>query len=199
MTNRRALTLVELLVVLAILGGLIGLLLPAVQAAREKAREAVCKNNLHQLNLAVANFAEAHNRLPVPNPPGLVGGWTIEILPFLEQTNLEQSIQTGVAVANAPNFLLQPPPVFRCPVRDALDETLDSAMHSAHYVFAPTSRRNSYSLYDAPLQVSVPWASGPEMDVASLRRLVGPHHDGFFFASGFQQGIGYMLNGKNIR
>jgi prepilin-type N-terminal cleavage/methylation domain-containing protein len=45
--NRRAVTLVELLVVLVILAGLVGLLLPAVQAAREKAREAVCKNNLH--------------------------------------------------------------------------------------------------------------------------------------------------------
>jgi len=101
-SDRRALTLVEVLVVFAILACLIGLLLPAVQASREKARETVCRNNLHQLNLAVAHYAEAHKRLPAPNPSGLVGGWTIEILPFLEETNLRDEIQSGIAISDAP-------------------------------------------------------------------------------------------------
>ena len=87
MQRRTALTLIEILVVLFILGSLLGLLLPAVQSSREKAREAVCKNNLHQINLAIEHFVEARKRLPDPSTGGVVGGWTIDILPYLEQTD----------------------------------------------------------------------------------------------------------------
>lgn len=192
-------TLVELLVVLAIIAGMIGLLLPAVQSARQKAREAVCKNNLHQLNLAIANFAEAHKRLPAQNLPGAVGGWTIEVLPFLEQSNLEQRVRYGSAIADAPDFLLVPPPIFRCPVRGAIDDTQDSTMRPGNYVFVASDRRDSFSLYDAPVQLAIPWASGPEMAPRTVTKLVGPHHEGFFYARGFQQGIDYVPRDARTR
>jgi len=58
--RRRAMTLVELLVVVAIIGMLVALLLPAIQAARGTARAATCKNNLRQIGLAVLQFCDLH-------------------------------------------------------------------------------------------------------------------------------------------
>jgi len=91
----RAFTLVELLVVIAIIGTLVGLLLPAVQSAREAARRCSCLNNTTQLGLALHNheFHTGHFPAGVTNPDGpiineAVGqhvSWTVHVLPYMEQ------------------------------------------------------------------------------------------------------------------
>jgi competence protein ComGC len=64
MSRRKALTLVELLIVVASMSMLIQLLLPAVQAAREAARRTSCQNNLHQVGVAALNHEAVHKLLP---------------------------------------------------------------------------------------------------------------------------------------
>ena len=89
--NRGGFTLVELLVVIAIIGTLVGLLLPAVQQAREAARRSSCTNQTKQLALACLNYESTRKRLPASNDrdDNSEGwSWIVMILPFLEESNL---------------------------------------------------------------------------------------------------------------
>ena len=90
--RRRGFTLVELLVVIGIIAVLVGLLLPAVQAAREAARRMSCANNLRQIGLAVANYESAWKTFPWGAKAGKATGWTLDIAPYLEQSNVSQTI-----------------------------------------------------------------------------------------------------------
>jgi len=87
----RGFTLVELLVVIAIIGTLVGLLLPAVQAAREAGRRSSCSNNLKQMGLALLNHHDAKKCFPYAQPKE--GGWMKHwILPFIEEEKLYTQI-----------------------------------------------------------------------------------------------------------
>jgi len=90
--SRRGFTLIELLVVIAIISILMGLLLPAVQKAREAASRISCANNLHQLGLAMHNYENAMERLPSSSLGNVAdrgyATWAVMILPQLEQDNL---------------------------------------------------------------------------------------------------------------
>jgi prepilin-type N-terminal cleavage/methylation domain-containing protein len=90
-------TLVELLVVIAIVGVLLGLLLPAVQAARASARRTQCCNNLRQLGVGALNYQAAQKEFPtgarlhkVDDLPGI--SWRVLILPYIEQAHLYDEI-----------------------------------------------------------------------------------------------------------
>ena len=94
----RGFTLVELLVVIAIIGTLVGLLLPAVQAARESARATQCRNNMKQIGIALQNFHDARQsfpyggRIPVTSSGAGNWNWRVDILPFMEETSLYSSL-----------------------------------------------------------------------------------------------------------
>lgn len=87
-------TLVELLVVISIIGILIGLLLPAVQMAREAARRAQCFSNMKNIGIAIHNFADAYRALPLGSDrvAGTEHAWSTRILPYMEQTQIYQQV-----------------------------------------------------------------------------------------------------------
>jgi prepilin-type N-terminal cleavage/methylation domain-containing protein len=131
---RRGFTLVELLVVIAIIATLIGLLLPAVQTAREAARRSACSNNLKQLSLGMAIHEEAKKCYPAGREGSdtcdgapVIGENTsgfVHILPYIEQASL-YSEYTRLAAATTPkanipqafatSLFNETPGAFRCP------------------------------------------------------------------------------------
>jgi len=126
------------LVVIAIIGILIALLLPAVQAAREAARRSQCTNNLKQIGLALHNYADARRVLPYAAPgccnlPG--GTWTTFILPQLEQQAVYNSLNFGLQMTVAPNSTVAAATnlsVFVCPSDPGASQPIMSDRFATH-------------------------------------------------------------------
>lgn len=127
---RRAFTLVELLVVIAVIGILVAILLPAVQWARESARQATCRNNLKQIGLAIHSYQLAHVYYPPSSTTFVENGvwsgnptqyhlhsWASLILPELEQSTLHDLVNYNVSSLDAANAVAAATviPIYRCP------------------------------------------------------------------------------------
>jgi prepilin-type N-terminal cleavage/methylation domain-containing protein/prepilin-type processing-associated H-X9-DG protein len=143
--SRRAFSLIELLVVIAIMATLIGMLLPAVQKAREAANRASCQSNMHQIGLAMHMYHDTYGVLPPgfrrdPVPAALGGkpikqifhrppndlytkiqrpgwGWASLLLPYVEQGNLAEQIDYTLPVESPSNAVACTTPlaIYTCP------------------------------------------------------------------------------------
>ena len=135
---RRGVTLVEALVVIAVIGILLGLLLPAVQKIRQSAYKSACQNNLKQLALAVHSFDATHQQMPpypyLKKPAGssivTTMSWRVALLPFLEQDDLFRTSLTAFDLmpfgADVPPHTgyRQVVPVYACPADGRLRNPL---------------------------------------------------------------------------
>jgi prepilin-type processing-associated H-X9-DG protein len=115
----RGVTLVEMLVVVAITGGLVGLLLPAVQQARESSRSSQCLNNLRQIGIGLHNYYSARDCFPTTvSGGGAIHYWVAQILPYVDENplagvydykvgwnhvNNRQAVQTVVRFMSCPS------------------------------------------------------------------------------------------------
>jgi prepilin-type N-terminal cleavage/methylation domain-containing protein len=130
--RKRGFTLVELLAVIAIIGVLVGLLIPAVQAARESARRTTCGNNLRQLSLALLSYEKTNRKFPAahgyrPNLQTSINSspfsWGARILDYIEESALGSVIgpvlnaNTSLASHSTAvkNAVATPINTFRCP------------------------------------------------------------------------------------
>lgn len=130
-------TLLELLVIIAIMGILVAIILPAVQIAREASRRGACTNNLKQLGTAIVTHESTHGSLPsggwgvdwVGDPdagfgPTQPGSWLYSILPYIEQQNLRALGKgtSGDVKREAMKSLLKSPlAVAICPSRRSVE------------------------------------------------------------------------------
>jgi prepilin-type N-terminal cleavage/methylation domain-containing protein len=148
-------TLIELLVVIAIIAVLIGLLLPAVQSAREAARRAQCTNNLKQVGLALHNYLSSNNTFPpVVVLPRVVttqpwSGLT-RLLPYIEQTAMYNAINWNSDFQFTSNATLAAMRVgnFLCPseINDTARPTTTLTYYPCNYGF----NQGTWFVYDPP-------------------------------------------------
>ena len=143
-------TMVELLVVMAIMAVLISLLLPAVQMAREAARRSQCKSNLHQIGVALHNYLEANRRFPpsfcVDGPTGTGGGeWSIQarLLPYIDQSNLYRDINLRDAYVEGDAVSTQRINLYLCP-----SEPNDRLRGNQHYPLSYGFNGGTWEVYD---------------------------------------------------
>ena len=177
-----AFTLVELLVSIAIIGALVSLLLPSVQAARESSRRLACVNNQKQICLAVANYESVNKQLPTAGtyaPPqealnysyrdwrvdlqsGSNYSWLVQILPFLEESNLYDRLDLDNHITeNNPELLNSQPSVFSCPSDEATGRFYTTS--DDDYQGKPTSQfgKGNYAGFSNPFHVDSFYQAGP--------------------------------------
>ncbi len=124
--SRRAFTLVELLVVTAIIAVLIGLLIPAVQKVREAAQRLSCQNNLKQIGLALHNYESANSYFPAaetyPAPATGTVSIHVALLPYVEQGNLAAAYGNSATQVTAVQMQI---PLFCCPADPNVGPVVD--------------------------------------------------------------------------
>ena len=149
-TSKAGFTLIELLVVISIIGMLAGLMLPAVQSAREQGRRTTCMNNQKNIALAFIQYEQTKGRFPhwrtvVSTQNGDVDlGWIPQLFPYIEQQQLYDFVQTNGVVGEDVNVAIE---TFFCKSSGSQEKTANSyvANCGAADFFARTSARSEPS------------------------------------------------------
>lgn len=135
--RRDGFTILELMVSSAIIGMLMGILLPAIMWARESARRTHCINNLREIGVAMEQYHGTAQRLPEawkPASDGISGyGWAVALLPYLEQKDVSGKIASNLPVAASQNDMARNSdvPLMRCP-SDITEPTFELYAESAN-------------------------------------------------------------------
>jgi prepilin-type N-terminal cleavage/methylation domain-containing protein len=151
--KRPAFTLIELLVVIGIIGLLVAILLPAIQAAREAARRSQCTNHLRQVGIALQNYDSANKRFPPPTilPVGQTyEPWSAHarLLPYLEETGLADLIDWN----KSPEFTGSPiaartrVATYMCP--DEINDRERQTPTLTHYPLNYAFNQGTWFIYD---------------------------------------------------
>jgi prepilin-type N-terminal cleavage/methylation domain-containing protein len=198
--RRHGLSLIELLVVTAIIAILIGLLLPAIQKAREAAQRTQCSNNMKQLTLAVANYAGAYDsQLPpssgqmviTPAAPNGFGPVSLNFLlfPFLEQQNVYNTAiappgkagKSGAVQGTDGVFGNIPMSVFLCPS--------DSSTSGGLTVYTNSNNGITYAACNYPHNLAL-YATGPTINYYKAAFTIADIPDGASNTISFAERIG---------
>ena len=186
-SSNRGATLVELVVVLAIIAILLGLLLPAISFSRERARRAACESNLHQLGIAMTHFVDVRKKLPDPVEEGTIGGWAIAILPYMEDTVLADGLSGNPPLDSATTLPLtsKRPIIMRCPSAYEGDSTI-ATIPASHYSAILTRKgwpKLHWQLGELSTDSRIPWVISPEAPFGGPPDM-RPHSGGYNTAYG---------------
>jgi prepilin-type N-terminal cleavage/methylation domain-containing protein len=183
--RRAGVSLIELVVVLGIIAILLGLVSVAASYAREAARRAQCQSNLRQLAIALTEYVDLHKQVPDVPPPGTIGGWTLGVLPFMEESALADGLaqSPSLAAGTISPLANTRPQVMTCP--DGFDgQNLTAEVPPTHYVLTVINSRRlpklSWVIEDSYLGELRPWPSGPEVQITTMGQTPsGPHSGGW--------------------
>lgn len=174
MRRCRGLTIIEVLVIVAIVGMLLALLLPAVMAARESARRMTCKSNLHEIGLAVLQHEAAYRRLPSGGwgfrwqgdpdrgtGPEQPGSWIFNVLRYLERGDIV-TMGAGQAGADKRHSLAlankAAVEIFNCPTRRAARLYPYSTAYPPHNADSvPEGAKSDYAVNGGDVFISPSW------------------------------------------
>ena len=165
-TRRRyAFTVVELLIAISIIGVLVGLLLPALMAAREASRRQHCANNLRQLGVAIQTYHGSKQMLPAAWHPRIADpwtgyGWAVALLPYLEESALAKGMHTELPLTAAQNDAARHADlsIMRCP-SDISEDMFELRTEVPLSTTSPGATSKHAANADGPLLAELPIAN----------------------------------------